>query len=332
MTNDSSILLLSGDQLQLQRSIDTHVQLTSLRLPGIDPTGYGYVSACGLSPGGNMLAVGYRHGTVLLWDCEACLGLHTLQLHKGRINCCSFSATGDMLVVGDAGGMISVWQVQWGMLLQHIRWGVSSDIENADTAFDNIEFTCRVHDGSITSTSIYPDVNGCLYVFSYDNGNMVITELDTYAQDLLVKGLWESHVRAPVSFCDNLQDLVGWAGNKAFTGWASNRATEVADGLRPHLVQGLIQVGHHAPLPALMAQPEAGRQQALQAVVHSSARRSRHRCSACCTASCMTAMPHQWRRCCSCSRTRAGRRSSARWSARRPGAYCNTVPKTLPCC
>ena len=71
VTQNSSVLLLSGDQLQLQRSIGTHVPLmTSLRLPGIEPAGLGPVSAVGLSPGGDMLAA-LRAGDVLRKDANA---------------------------------------------------------------------------------------------------------------------------------------------------------------------------------------------------------------------------------------------------------------------
>ena len=160
------------------------------------------------------------------------------------------------------------------------------------------QLACRVHDGWVIGATIHSDHSG-YYVLSYDFCKMFITELDTYAQDFLVKGLWENDVR------------------KIFRSSCRSSPEEVADSLRAHLApHGLIQVGRTCTFAVSVA------------VVHSypthfSARRSRRRCSACCAASCRTGTgttPQWWRCCCSFSRNRAGRHSLVRCTARRPGA------------
>ena len=70
-----------------------------------------FISCLVFSPNGKMLAVGYRDGTIKLWDLRASKELVTFEAHARPTRCLAFSPDSKTLASGESGGTIKLWAI-----------------------------------------------------------------------------------------------------------------------------------------------------------------------------------------------------------------------------
>lgn len=70
-----------------------------------------FIESIALNPAGTVLAVGYAHGELRLWDLQTGQRLLNVQAHDGRITDLIFNPDGTRLASGGSDGVVRIWGV-----------------------------------------------------------------------------------------------------------------------------------------------------------------------------------------------------------------------------
>ena len=155
----------------------------------IDPRDYvrSIAFSHGSSHSGLMLAAGFLHGGVQLWEVDSMSQLHTFTGHAASVNSVAFSPNDLMLVTGSRDNSIKLWEADTGKELQVLR-GHSEEVRAVTFSPDGQWLVSGSHDKTIR---IWRAVTGHEVETLRGHTRPVTSVVFTPDGQLLVSGSWD---------------------------------------------------------------------------------------------------------------------------------------------